>query len=387
MKRPYILLLLILFAISSFILQQKNKPQINPSGYKIKIGVIAPLSGAYMGKGIMGIKGLKIAQQLIPYLKNGDAIEWVIKDDQDLPEYSIKALKTLIETDKVTAILMLSGSDSVLAIAKVADQYKIPILTIFASHPDITQHSSFINQFNFDDKFQASVAAQYIRDDLLLDKVAIITQSDNVHLAYLASQFAQQFTASEGVITDTYDLHTSKQGYLQILQTLKNKAPDLLYLPVTMQHLFKIKLALAELRWDPTIMASDGILANAQVQDKYPLDLIDGVLAIDAYSYNTEFTPFGEQLLKQVISMGINKHDIGVYGALGMEGYALLVKVMNQCDVLHNMPICINDSIRSTSKFEGIKGFISFDAKGKAHRSLVVNKMNNGETKFVVQVY
>ena len=85
--------------------------------------------------------------------------------------------------------------------------------------------------------------------------------------------------------------------------------------------------------------------------------------------------------------MGINKQDIGTYGALGMEAYALLVKVMNQCDVLHNMPICINKSIRSTLKFEGIKGFISFDAKGKAHRSLVVNRMNDGVAEFVVQVY
>ena len=192
--------------MASFLLQQKNKPQIKPSGHKVKVGVIGPLSGINMSKGMEGIQGIKIAQKLIPYLNNGDEIELVAKDDQDMPEKSIKALKTLIETDKVSAVLMLSGSDSVLAIAKVANQYKIPIITLFASHPSITKYSSFVNQFNFDDMFQASVAALYIRDELLIDRVAIITKSDNIHFSYLANEFAKQFKITDGSVTDTYDL-------------------------------------------------------------------------------------------------------------------------------------------------------------------------------------
>jgi len=387
MKKTYLLLLIFLFAISFLFLQEKNKPQIKPSGFKVKVGIIGPLSGDNMGRGMMGIRGIKIAQHLIPYLNNGDEIEWVAKDDQGMPEQSIKALKTLVKTDKVAAVIMLSGSNSVLATAKIADQYKIPILTVFASHPDITKYSSFVNQFNFDDKFQASVAALYIRDELLFEKVAIISQTDNIHLSFLANEFAKQFKSDEGLVTDSYDSQTTTKDYLQILQTIRKKDPELLYLLVSAEHLFKIKLALADLNWAPTIMVSDGTIASAITQNEYPLYILDGTLAIDAYSYDTEFTHLGEQLLEQVNAMGINKQDIGTYGALGMEAYALLVKAMNQCDVLHNLPICINNSIRSTSKFEGIKGFISFDKNGKAHRSLVVNRLNDGVAEFVVQVY
>ncbi len=387
MKKFYLFLLLVISAISFALLQNKSGPQIKPSGLKIKVGIIAPLSGEYMSKGMMGIKGIKIAQQLIPYLNNGDEIEWVAKDDQDTPEQSIKALKTLIEKEKVAAVIMLSGSGSVLAIAKVAELYKIPILTLFASHPDITKNSSFVNQFSFDDTFQASVAALYIRDEMLLDKVAIITQSNNVHLFYLAQQFAQQFKAAEGKITDTYDLQKNALDTIEVLQAIRNKDPQLLYLPVSLANVFKIKLALAELDWEPAIMVSDGILASVRAQNLYPLSLMNEVIAIDAFSYDTEFTDFGEHLLKQATSMDISHKNIGTYGALGMEGYALLIMVMNQCSVQHNLSICINDKIRSTSKFEGIKGFISIDAQGKAHRSLVVNRLRNEVTEFVVQVY
>ncbi len=388
MKKNYLLLLMVCFVAILVFLEQQHKAHMKPSGIKVKVGIIGPISGENMTKGLMGLQGIKIAQQLIPYLNNGDEIEWVAKDDQDIPEKSVNALKSLAETDKVVAIIMFSGSDSVLAVTKIANQYKIPILTLFASHPDITKHSSFVNQFNFDDTFQANVAALYIRDELLIDKVAVITQADNMHLSYLASEFAQQFSAARGTITDTFEIQTTTQtDYTKILLAIKSKDPELLYLPVSLEHIFQIKLALIRLDWFPGIMASDGILASAKAQKNYPINLIEDILAIDAFSYDMQFTPFGERLLKKITSMGINTQDIGTYNALAMEGYALLIQVMNECDVLHKLPVCINNSIRSTFQFEGIKGLISFDKNGRSHRSLVVNTIHDGVTEFVVQVY
>jgi len=387
MKISYLITLLTIFALLVWYTEHESKPQIKPSGNTIKVGIIAPFTRATKNRGTQGVKGIKIAQQLRPYLDNGDAIEWVAMDDEGIPERSVNALKTLSLIHKVTAIIILSGSDSVLAVAKVAELYKTPILTLLASHPDITNYSSYVNQFNFDDTFQAAVAAFYIRDELLIDRVAIMTEADNVHFSYLANEFARQFSSTEGVITDSYDLTTDQQDYVQLLQSIKRKDPELLYLPVAIEHLFKIKLALAELDWNPKIMLSDGILASIKAQKKYPLDMMNGMLAIDAFSYDMEFTELGEQLLEQMSAMGINIQRVETNSALGMEGYILLVDVINQCLDQKNKRLCINNSIRSTSRFEGVKGLISFDKAGKAHRSLSINRINAGLTEFVAQVY
>ena len=48
---------------------------IQPSGKKIKVGIIGPFSGSHLAKGKDGLKGIKTAMQLQPYLKNGDAVE------------------------------------------------------------------------------------------------------------------------------------------------------------------------------------------------------------------------------------------------------------------------------------------------------------------------
>ncbi|TXL12388.1 hypothetical protein BMR05_15515 [Methylococcaceae bacterium HT4] len=74
--------------------------------------------------------------------------------------------------------------------------------------------------------------------------------------------------------------------------------------------------------------------------------------------------------------------------ALGAEGYGLLIHVMNQCLLPNNnIQVCINDAIRSTIRFEGVKGTFSFDATGKAQRSLMINRVNAGQMEFIVQVY
>ncbi|NOR79370.1 MAG: ABC transporter substrate-binding protein [Methyloprofundus sp.] len=387
MKISYLLTLLIIFAFLVWYTEHESKSPIQPSGNTVKVGIIAPFTGATKNRGTQGVKGIKIAQQLIPYLDNGDAIEWVAMDDEGIPERAINALKKLAIIHKVTAIIILSGSDSVLAVTKAAELYKTPILALLASHPDITKHSSYINQFNFDDTFQAAVAAFYVRDELLINRVAIMTEAGNVHFSYLANEFAKQFNSTEGVITDSYELTTNKQDYVQLLQSIKSKGPELLYLPVGIEHLFKIKLALAELDWNPKIMLSDGILASIKAQKKYPLDMMNGMLATDPFSYDMEFTDLGEQLWEQMVSMGNATQDIQTNSILSMEGYTLLIDVMNRCLEQQNKRLCINNNIRSTAKFEGVKGLISFDKAGRAHRSLSINRINAGLTEFVVQVY
>jgi len=368
-------------------MQIEHKPIIKPSGQVIKVGIIGPFSGVNKNRGEQGIIGFNIAQQLMPYLKNGDSIEWILEDDQDIPEQSIRALKTLTETHKVVIIIMLSASDSVLAVAKVADQYKTPIFTLFATHPGVTQYSSLVNQFSFDDTFQATVAALYIRDELLIDKVAILLQRDKAHFAYLADEFSRQFKATEGVITDSYDLNTQGLDYLQILQSIKNKEPELLYLPIDMENIFKVKAALSTLDWSPQIMLSDGVLASIKAQEKYALDDINGMMTIDAFTFDMKLNRLGKQLAKLIEAEGISRHNIGTNSTLAMESYALLVNVMNRCIAQKYTPLCINNSIRSTLKFEGINGFISFDQTGKVQRSLNINKIYDGVTKLIVRVY
>ena len=129
MKRLIHLLVLITFML--LISGCNRKPAIEPSGKKIKIGIIAAFSGADLVKGKEGVKGVKIGMQLQPYLDNGDGIELVLGDDKDDSTLTVKLLKKLAEVDKVSAIVTFSSSGQVLAMADVADTVIFTGLWIF----------------------------------------------------------------------------------------------------------------------------------------------------------------------------------------------------------------------------------------------------------------
>ena len=387
MKLSHLFFLLALLAIFSWFMKHESTPEIPPSGIKIKVGVIAPFSGSHMGKGKSGLQGVKFGQAILPYLDNGDAIEFVLVNDLDNTDLSVQALRKLVQEQQVACILVFSDSDSLLAMAKVADRYKTPIVAVIASHPDITKDSAWINQFNFDDTFQASVAALYVRDELLIDKVAILAQADNAHFSHLAKEFSRQFKEVEGEVTELKFLSTIEQDYSKILNTIKSKEPELLYLPLDLEFLFNIKMALDKLDWSPELMVSDGMVASVKAQTKYPLNFLNGMMAVDTFSYDMNFTEYGDQLLEEIALMGFTQEETGTYTALGAEAYALVVHAINQCLELESKQVCINDAIRSSLRFEGIKGLISFDETGKAHRSLVINRVENGQLNFIVQVF
>jgi branched-chain amino acid transport system substrate-binding protein len=361
-----------------------QKPAIEPSGKTIKVGIIAPLSGPEHTYGEEGIKGLEIAMLLQPYLQNGDRIELIVADDKNEQALTVKLLEKLVVEDKVSAIIAFSSSSPVLAMAKVADEYKTPILAAFATHPDITKHNGFISQLGFDDNFQGIVAALFVRDDLLVDTVAVFRNSDSAYSKHLASEFEAKFKSIGGEITDSISLDENSDDLSKILTSVHAKTPELIYLPISATDVIRIIKEVSKLHWEPKMMGSDGLVATMLAQHKKEIDLLDGMLTTDFFAYSMPLTPFGEKARDKYNETSSDTPTD--YVALGAEGYALLRSAMNRCNDPADRE-CINHQIRSTTNFEGIIGNITIGPNGKAQRPLCINSIQNGRSKFLFKVY
>ena len=358
----------------------EQKPAVQPSGKTIKIGIIAPFTGADRAKGDEGLKGIKTGIQLTPYLQNGDAIELVVEDDRGDPEQSLKALKKLAEVDKVSAILTLSSSGPVLAMASIANGYKTPILALIATHPNVTRNNHFVSQFSFDGDFQGAVAALYVRDELLIDRVAVFINPESTYSSHLGDKFARKFESIGGQITDTVFLSRDADDYESLLKHVRTKNPEMLYLPIEAGNVIGIIKEVKKMSWAPQIMGSDGLLSTVLAKYKEKSRLLDGLLATDLYSYEASLTSYG----KRVTSLYKGKPT--TYTALGVEGYAFLVDAMNRCNTPGDRS-CINNMIRSTHDFRGIMGKISIGPNGKATRPLYINAIHGSKMKYIVKVY
>ena len=361
-----------------------QKLAIEPSGKTIKVGIIAPFSGSDHAKGEEGLKGMETIMQLQPYLQNGDRIELVAENDKDDPALTVKLLKKLVKEVKVSAIITFSSTSPVLAMAKVADEYRTPILAALATHPDTTKHNGFISQLCFDDDFQGTVAAVFVRDDLLIDKVAVFNNPGSVYSSHLAAKFESKFKSIGGEITDTVSLTEETGDLSKVIKSVHDHTPELLYLPISAKDLVRIVREVRKLDWKPKMMGSDGLITTMLVQHNNEIDLVDGMLATDFFAHGMPLTPFGKRVRNKFREK--YKDARTPYMALGVEGYAILRNAMNRCSDPADRE-CINNQIRSTTNFTGIVGNITIGPNGKSQRPLTINSIQGGRSKFIVKVY
>ena len=364
---------------------EQTPPPIEPSGNIVKVGVIGSFSGPHKAWGNKGLQGIKAAQKLTPYHDNGDKIELIVEDDRDSPTHVIEVLKKLVKEDQVSAILMLSDSDPVLAVSRISEQYiRTPVLALVATHPAITQRNSLISQLVLDNKFQATVAALFVRDELLIDRVAVFSNPNSANSTYLADEFERQFKSVNGEISDRIVLSKKNINHSEIIQEVRSKNPQLLYLPINAADLIAFSKEAKKINWAPIAMSSDGMLANVMAAHEDEIARVEGFMATDFFGFDLPTTPFGKEVLKTYISL--YGDNATTHSGLGAEGYTLLINAMNRCDKPANKA-CINKMIRSTDNFTGIQKKISIGRDGKAKRPLIVNSVVGGELEYVAIVY
>ena len=374
----FLLLLLLLFSGCE---QAQN---ITATGKKLRIGIIGPFSGTFAAQGKNGYEGLQSAQKIQPLLNNGTALEFLIEDDQDEPTLTIAALRKLAETEKVVAILVFSGSASVLAIEPFADRYKTPIMVVLATHPEISKRSKYVTQICIDDIFQGLVASLFVRDELLIEKTAIIVNPDNPYSIRLATEFRKGFVAAGGLITETIKMSDDVDDLSALMENLRIKDTQLLYMPIKAKSLFNIIKANQEIKWHPKMMSGDGLLASAMGEFHDDLGLLNGLMATDFYGDKITTTDYARRLQKSYASLF--NHPATTYSALGAETYDILCNTLNRCQEPGNRQE-INEKLRQTTDFKGIAGNISITASGKVKRAIFVDTIKNGRLKEIVKVY
>ena len=374
----------ILFSLVFWIGGCDQKPAIAPSGKTIKIGIIAPFSGPVLSYGTEGLKGIETTRELQPYLDNGDRIELVAEDDKNDPALTVELLKKLAEKDMVSAIMTFSSSKPVLALAKVADNYQTPILAVLATHPDVTKNNGYISQLGFDDDFQGIVAALFVRDDLLIDTVAVFNNPTSVYSSHLAAEFERKFKSIGGEITDTISLTEETTDLSEVIKGVYDHAPELLYLPISVKDVIRVVREVRKLDWKPEMMGGDGLISTMMTQHEEELDLVNGMLATDFFAHGMPLTPFGNRARKKYLDK--YEETRTSHAALGAEGYAILLNAMNRCSDPADRD-CINRQIRSTRDFMGIIGNITIGPDGKSKRPLCINAIKGRRSEFMFKVY
>ena len=348
---------------------------------EIKLGVIGPFSGEHEEWGKSGLLGvdavIKYHQTRNPNLR----VQLFKEDDQSNPAQAEIALAKLAVQEEVDAVVVLSGSKTMLALKEAADHYEIPIVSTLSSHPEVTQ-TNWVSQIIFDDQVQGTVAALFVMDELLIERAAMLWDGDDPHSKNLAASFKRAYQEAGGTIL-SIDISGRKNNYKSIVEQLKNNNIEFVYLPLEVDSVIKLGQTAEDAGYNPQAMVSDGVLSQMMLEYKDNLELLDGVRATDIYTSEAPMSAFG----KSVKANLKRRFDTPAttLTALGSEGGQVVLTAIAKCGK-NPQNECINRMIRSGNEFEGVLEPFHIDMDGKAQRPVYINKIDNKRLRFRLKV-
>ena len=119
---------------------------ISASADTIKIGINVPLTGFAAADGQSALHGAELAVTQVNDAGgiNGDMIELVVYDDQASPKESAPLAVKMITKDEVVAGISGSYSGATRAAATIFAESKVPYISAYAIHPDITRAGDYV---------------------------------------------------------------------------------------------------------------------------------------------------------------------------------------------------------------------------------------------------
>lgn len=265
-----------------------------------KIGGMGPITGgaAYYGTEVK--QGAQIAIDEINEAGgiNGMKVEFNFQDDEADAEKAVNAYNTLKDWG-VQAIVGATTSDATISLAAETANDNVFQITPSGSSVDcVTNPNAF--QVCFSDPNQGIASAQYIAENKLATKVAVIYDSSSSYSSGIYENFAKEAKSKgiEVVATGSFTADNNTDFSVQ-LQDAKNKGAELVFLPVYYQQACIILKQAADMQYEPTFFGCDGLDGILGV-DGFDTALAEGVMLL---------TPFAADDMAQATQDFVAKYE------------------------------------------------------------------------------
>ena len=228
------------------------------------IGGTGPLTGDYATYGISVQQGAQIAVDEINEKGgvNGYTIKLEMEDDQADPQQAVQAYAKLMDNG-MNLSLGSTTSGACVALVKEAKEDGIVTMTPSASQKEATAYD---NNFRvcFLDPDQGTYSADFIKENNLATKVAVLYDKSNTYSVGVYEAFAKEAEKlGLNIVTTQAFTDSSNTDFSSQIQAVKNSGAELLFMPFYQQEAAAV------------LMQAQGVLENVTY---FGVDGMDGVL-------------------------------------------------------------------------------------------------------------
>ena len=345
------------------------------SGETIKIGFNTPQTGFAAADGKSVTVGAQIALDAVNAAGgiDGKKIELIVYDDQAKPKFAVPIATKLIQQDKVTMSISGSYSAPTRASAGVSQEARVPYISAFAVHPDITRAGDYVFRTGILASVQGKAAAKLVGETLGKKKV-VLTILKNDYGKALAAGF-RSVAGQYGIeIVKEYEYSIRDRQFGSIVSSVKGDNPDAIF---DTGYWFVSAPFVSQLR-------AGGVKAVVVGQEGYDgvkfieiaKEAAEGVIIVTALDRDSKDPAVRKFMDEFKTRAGYGADMVGASGHAAVTVAAAALKKAGKTD-----RATIRDALAGV-EVDAITGTLSFNALGEVKKSLKVQVVKDGRWRY-----
>lgn len=253
-----------------------------------KIGGIGPTTGgaAIYGNAVKNAIQIAVDEVNANGGINGYQVEYDFQDDEHDAEKAINAYNTLKDWGMQILVGTVTSKPCEAVVEKTSEDSMFQITPSATSVNSIMHENAF--RMCFSDPNQGTESANYIADNGLATKIAVIYDSSDTYSSGIYTQFATtaQERGLEIVVAEGFTADTKTDFTVQI-EKAKTAGADLLFLPIYYSEAALILQQSEKVGYEPVVFGVDGMDGILSVEN-FDTALAEGLIFLTPFASTAE---------------------------------------------------------------------------------------------------
>jgi len=351
---------------------------------EFRVGLIAPITGNIPE---VGQSSVDSANLIVNEVNQAGGLEvagrkykivLLIEDNEDKADVTTSKALSLINQQNVIAIVGPQASRNAIPASIVAEVAKIPMISPWSTNPETTRNKKWVFRVGYIDPFQGQVMARFAREDLGVDKVAVLYDIASEYNRGLTEVFAPFFESLGGEVVALESYTTDAPDVSEQLARIRESGAEVLFLPNYHTEVPDQVRAAREMGIEATVLGSD---TWALIQDA-DREVVEGAFISAHFAVDIADEHAQRFISSYRAAYGRDPDDVA---ALTFDAFGLLFKAVQDQGKVD--PDAIRDGLDTITGYGGVTGSISYDGVGgDPVKSVNLLQIKDGEFVFHSQV-
>lgn len=344
------------------------------SADEIPVGVYVALTGPTGTFGQATKEGAELAIDEINESGGvlGKKIRLLIEDNLGRPEQAVATVTKLITRNNVVALIGENASSRSLAAAPIAQAHGVPMISPSSTNPEVTEKGDYIFRVSYTDPYQGAAIAEFVRNSLELDRVAILKDMKNDYSIGLADFFRQRFRELGGTIVADQSYAEQDSDFRSQLTSIRGTDAQAIVVPGYYTDVGQIAIQARELGIDLPLVGGDG-------WDSPKLLEIGGKSLNGSYFANHYFVGEDRPAVREFVEKFQARYGKlpDSVNALSYDAARILAAAIERAGEVDRAKI--RDEIAATKDYQGVSGVITLGPDRNPIKPVAILAIRDGE--------